>query len=390
MINYVPERIYAKIKDDPSFIEIDKLAKDRFSKSGTLLDVVMFDNNIKEDDFIYKQYNDTLYALVKKYCPEYELQMKITLDNDMAKNDLLYYYDHRSEYDTETVLYILSYLINISYQDYTFNTYQKQYHELYEAQDLKTKYQFSTYIHLKYINSKVEDYAINEAPKDETYLTKVFGLLTSLYDEYKLIIKDQDLLKYVFIEIFDHTLTNAYNFVDNDKLIYKQLPNISVPEDILDGDFKGTSINELGILDKKFELAFAVRNWEETTKYYYEILEWIDNALSEPQKLFKTLVIYDKVMAPNFCGILRRYVRLSTQILCKSGDPYLRNLNPQDQEFILRKSYSGTKFSNQATTDSFNRLTNHIDQWFANNEVALTVYKNWYYNIRGKENVQLQ
>ena len=390
MINYVPERIYAKIKDDPSFIEIDKLAKDRFSKSGTLLDVVMFDNNIKEDDFIYKQYNDTLYALVKKYCPEYELQMKITLDDDMTKNDLLYYYDHRSEYDTETVLYILSYLINTSYQDYTFNTYQKQYHELYEAQDLKTKYQFSTYIHLKYINSKVEDYAINEAPKDETYLTKVFSLLTSLYDEYKLIIKDQDLLKYVFIEIFDHTLTNAYNFVDNDKLIYKQLPNISVPEDILDGDFKGTSINELGILDKKFELAFAVRNWEETTKYYYEILEWIDNSLSEPQKLFKTLVIYDKVMAPNFCGILRRYVKLSTQILCKSGDPYLRNLNPQDQEFILRKSYSGTKFSNQATTDSFNRLTNHIDQWFANNEVALTVYKNWYYNIRGKENVQLQ
>lgn len=389
MINYVPERIYAKIKDDPSFIEIDKLAKDRFSKSGTLLDVVMFDNNIKEDDFIYKQYNDTLYALVKKYCPEYELQMKITLDNDMTKNDLLYYYDHRSEYDTETVLYILSYLINTSYQDYTFNTYQKQYHELYEAQDLKTKYQFSTYIHLKYINSKVEDYAINEAPKDETYLTKVFGLLTSLYDEYKLIIKDQDLLKYVFIEIFDHTLTNAYNFVDNDKLIYKQLPNISVPEDILDGDFKGTSINELGILDKKFELAFAVRNWEETTKYYYEILEWIDNALSEPQKLFKTLVIYDKVMAPNFCGILRRYVKLSTQILCKSGDPYLRNLNPQDQEFILRKSYSGTKFSNQATTDSFNRLTNHIDQWFANNEVALTVYKNWYYKIRGKEDVFL-
>lgn len=389
MINYVPERIYAKIKDDPNFIEIDKLAKDRFSKSGTLLDVVMFDNNIKEDDFIYKQYNDTLYALVKKYCPEYELQMKITLDNDMTKNDLLYYYDHRSEYDTETVLYILSYLINTSYQDYTFNTYQKQYHELYEAQDLKTKYQFSTYIHLKYINSKVEDYAINEAPKDETYLTKVFGLLTSLYNEYKLIIKDQDLLKYVFIEIFDHTLTNAYNFVDNDKLIYKQLPNISVPEDILDGDFKGTSINELGILDKKFELAFAVRNWEETTKYYYEILEWIDNALSEPQKLFKTLVIYDKVMAPNFCGILRRYVKLSTQILCKSGDPYLRNLNPQDQEFILRKSYSGTKFSNQATTDSFNRLTNHIDQWFANNEVALTVYKNWYYNIRGKEDVFL-
>lgn len=389
MINYVPERIYAKIKDDPSFIEIDKLAKDRFSKSGTLLDVVMFDNNIKEDDFIYKQYNDTLYALVKKYCPEYELQMKITLDNDMTKNDLLFYYDHRSEYDTETVLYILSYLINTSYQDYTFNTYQKQYHELYETQDLKTKYQFSTYIHLKYINSKVEDYAINEAPKDETYLTKVFGLLTSLYDEYKLIIKDQDLLKYVFIEIFDHTLTNAYNFVDNDKLIYKQLPNISVPEDILDGDFKGTSINELGILDKKFELAFAVRNWEETTKYYYEILEWIDNALSEPQKLFKTLVIYDKVMAPNFCGILRRYVKLSTQILCKSGDPYLRNLNPQDQEFILRKSYSGTKFSNQATTDSFNRLTNHIDQWFANNEVALTVYKNWYYNIRGKEDVFL-
>jgi len=67
MINYVPERIYAKIKDDPSFIEIDKLAKDRFSKSGTLLDVVMFDNNIKEDDgWMYDMMTNALLEMLNE------------------------------------------------------------------------------------------------------------------------------------------------------------------------------------------------------------------------------------------------------------------------------------------------------------------------------------
>ena len=392
MLNYVPERIYKVLKDEPKFIELTEMITDRFSKLGTLLDVVMFDTNVKVDVDIYNYYTNTLTDLVHELCPKYSLQLHVTLMQS-SKDELLGYYDKRHKYDDETVLYILSYLINCSYDDYTFPQFQKTYVETYETTPIEVRNQFSDYIHLKYINSKVERYAMYEAPRDETYILRVVDLLKTLYGIYKDIVNNTDILKYCFIEILDHSLTNAFKFVDNDKLIYKAVQQLEIPEEFEDGDFKGTSINELGILDKKFELAVAARKWEDAINKYNDILDWIDEALAHPDKLYRTLIIYDKVMAPNFCAILRRYLILSTKYFNRLGEREIR-LNPQDKEFILKENYEGLEFSNLETTLSFNRLTRHMDEWVANNEIALQAFKAWYYNIYknglSETDVQLQ
>ena len=392
MLNYVPERIYKALKDEPKFIELTEMITDRFSKLGTLLDVVMFDTNVKVDVDIYNYYTNTLTDLVHELCPEYDLQLYVTL-RQVNKEELLGYYDRRRKYDAETILYILSYLINCSYDDYTFPQFQKTYVETYETTPIEVRNQFSDYIHLKYINSKVERYAMYEAPRDETYILRVVDLLKTLYGIYKDIVNNTDILKYCFIEILDHSLTNAFKFVDNDKLIYKAVQQLEIPVEFEDGDFKGTSINELGILDKKFELAVAARKWEDAIGKYNDILDWIDAALAHPEKLYRTLIIYDKVMAPNFCAILRRYLILSTKYFNRLGEREIR-LNPQDKEFILKENYEGLEFSNLETTLSFNRLTRHMDEWVANNEIALQAFKAWYYNIYknglSETDVQLQ
>lgn len=392
MLNYVPERIYKVLKDEPKFIELTEMITDRFSKLGTLLDVVMFDTNVKIDVDIYNYYTNTLIDLVHELCPEYDLQLHVTLMQS-SKDELLGYYDKRHKYDAETVLYLLSYLINCSYDDYTFPQFQKTYVETYETTPIEVRNQFSDYIHLKYINSKVERYAMYEAPRDETYILRVVDLLKTLYNIYKDIVNNTDILKYCFIEILDHSLTNAFKFVDNDKLIYKAVQQLEIPEEFEDGDFKGTSINELGILDKKFELAVAARKWEDAIQKYNDILDWIDEALAHPDKLYRTLIIYDKVMAPNFCAILRRYLILSTKYFNRLGEREIK-LNPQDKEFILKENYEGLEFSNLETTLSFNRLTRHMDEWVANNEIALQAFKAWYYNIYknglSETDVQLQ
>ena len=392
MLNYVPERIYKVLKDEPKFIELTEMITDRFSKLGTLLDVVMFDTNVKVDVDIYSYYTNTLTDLVHELCPQYDLQLHVTLMQS-SKDELLGYYDKRHKYDSETVLYILSYLINCSYDDYTFPQFQKTYVDTYETTPIEVRNTFSDYIHLKYINSKVERYAMYEAPRDETYILRVVDLLKTLYGIYKDIVNNTDILKYCFIEILDHSLTNAFKFVDNDKLIYKAVQQLEIPAEFEDGDFKGTSINELGILDKKFELAVAARKWEDAISKYNDILDWIDEALAHPDKLYRTLIIYDKVMAPNFCAILRRYLILSTKYFNRLGEREIR-LNPQDKEFILKENYEGLEFSNLETTLSFNRLTRHMDEWVANNEIALQAFKAWYYNIYknglSETDVQLQ
>lgn len=383
MLNYVPERIYDKIKDDPEFIELTNIINNRFSNLSTLLDVVMFDTNAKADVFTYNMYRDTMmHKLVDKYCPEYSLQMDITL-TDKSKDELLFYYDDRDNLDSETLLYVLSYLIANSYEDHTFSTYQKKYVEEYENSIIEDRNDFSDYIHLKYINCKVETFAMFEASQNENYLDEVIDLLKVLYDQYKTIVRSIDTLKYCFIEILDHTLTNAFLYVNNDSLIYNSVMSLTIPEEFDNGDFKGTSINELGILDKKFELAVSTRNWEDAINLYKEILDWIDGAMSNPTRLFNTLRIFDKIMAPNFCAILRRYLRLSINFFNREGDRSIA-LNPQDEEFILRVRYDGTKLSNSETTESFNRLTSHIDDWFTNNKIALLAFRDWYYNIHLK------
>ena len=379
MLNYVPERIYEVLKDEPRFNELTEIITDRFSKVGTLLDVVMFDTNAKADKEIYNYYVNTLTELVNEKYPEYALQLHVTLMQS-DKDELLGYYDDRKKYDEETTMYLLSYLINCSYDDYTFPQFQKTYVETYESTPVEIRNNFSDYIHLKYINSKVERYAMYEAPRDATFIIKVVDLLKRLYENFKSIVHEPNILKYCFIEILDHSLTNAFKFVNNDKLIYDAVQQLEIPEEFEDGDFKGTSINELGILDKKFELAVAARKWVDAIHKYNDVLDWIELALLHPEKLYRTLIIYDKVMAPNFCAILRRYLRLSDEFFNRAGERQI-NINPQDKEFILKPDYEGLEVSNLETTLSFNRLTKHMDDWFTNNGISLYAFRAWYYNI---------
>ena len=379
MLNYVPERIYEVLKDEPRFNELTEIITDRFSKVGTLLDVVMFDTNAKADKEIYNYYVNTLTELVNEKYPEYALQLHVTLMQS-DKDELLGYYDDRKKYDEETTMYLLSYLINCSYDDYTFPQFQKTYVETYESTPVEIRNNFSDYIHLKYINSKVERYAMYEAPRDATFIIKVVDLLKRLYENFKSIVHEPNILKYCFIEILDHSLTNAFKFVNNDKLIYDAVQQLEIPEEFEDGDFKGTSINELGILDKKFELAVAARKWVDAIHKYNDVLDWIELALLHPEKLYRTLIIYDKVMAPNFCAILRRYLRLSDEFFNRAGERQI-DINPQDKEFILKPDYEGLEVSNLETTLSFNRLTKHMDDWFTNNGISLYAFRAWYYNI---------
>lgn len=379
MLNYVPERIYEVLKDEPRFNELTEIITDRFSKVGTLLDVVMFDTNAKADKEIYNYYVNTLTELVNEKYPEYALQLHVTLMQS-DKDELLSYYDDRKKYDEETTMYLLSYLINCSYDDYTFPQFQKTYVETYESTPVEIRNNFSDYIHLKYINSKVERYAMYEAPRDATFIIKVVDLLKRLYENFKSIVHEPNILKYCFIEILDHSLTNAFKFVNNDKLIYDAVQQLEIPEEFEDGDFKGTSINELGILDKKFELAVAARKWVDAIHKYNDVLDWIEMALLHPEKLYRTLIIYDKVMAPNFCAILRRYLRLADEFFNRTDERQI-DINPQDKEFILKPDYEGLEVSNLETTLSFNRLTKHMDDWFTNNGISLYAFRAWYYNI---------
>ena len=171
-------------------------------------------------------------------------------------------------------------------------------------------------------------------------------------------------------------------------MIFDKIKDIKLPDGILDNKYHGTSINELGILDKQFELGFAIRDFEYVSKKYDEIIDWINISFKDPVKLFNTLRIYDKVMAPNFAALIRRYVKLAKLFLNNEDDPYIE-ITKVDREFVQLDDFDSFEFSNQATRQSFIRLSSHIDQWFENNKITIGIFANYYHTIykESKENV---
>ena len=383
MVNYLPERIYNKIKDDERFIELDKVIQDFFASLNTLTDIVYKDTGTRNNENLYNLYISTINSLVDEYCPEYKLQTRITIDPTITKDQLIGWYESDNmDYDLETKFYILSYIINNSFQDRTFAKYQNEYFKLYDSLTDEQTGEFPSYIHLKYMVSKVERYAVEDAPKDMTFISKVTELLDYLYNKLYLKIGNP-LIKYAYIELYDHNIGNALQYIDDWK-VYEQIRTTNLREDLIDESFDGYSIPQLGIIDKKFEMAFSIRDFDMAYTHYKEACEFIDKAMENPSKLFETLCIYDKIMAPNYSALVRRILKLSETTLLGSYE--FKNINPVDYEFLSRKDYNNIELSNQATSDSFIRLTKHMDDWFTNNEQVLSVFSNWYkYELSGQE-----
>ena len=111
MLNYIPERIHEKIKDDERFISLDETIHKHFNECKTLTDVVLFDESLKKfkiNDYI--KYTENMYAMVSDHCPTYIAQTRICLDTRITKDMLLTMWDRREleEYDKETQLFIVS------------------------------------------------------------------------------------------------------------------------------------------------------------------------------------------------------------------------------------------------------------------------------------------
>ena len=201
MILYLPERLYDELKDNKEYQAIDKEMTAIHEKFTTLEEWVTA--NPRNNTQILSIYNK-LTALVKKvfsnkpqYIEEYNINNGIYTALEMKQK--LY----TDRYDTENKFYLLSNIINQSFDTHNFQPFLKAYISLYESLDEETKDTLSKYIHLKYMHAKVFVTTMESDLKDIDSLPDQFK---TLYLTISNRVQDKDITLNYFIESLNNSV----------------------------------------------------------------------------------------------------------------------------------------------------------------------------------------
>ena len=157
MILYLPERLYDEIKDNQDFIDISEQMEDIYTEKSTFEHAITtnwVDNDeikalgIKLDKLI-----ETFFKDKPNYIEEYKIN-----NGKYSKQEMIVKYEtgNSEVYDYENKFFLLSNILNKSYEDGTYTEYMKPYVNLFESTSLEEKKEMnlSKYIWLKYMHAK--------------------------------------------------------------------------------------------------------------------------------------------------------------------------------------------------------------------------------------------
>lgn len=382
MLYYLPERVYNLVKDTEEFQLINEKIAESFNGVRTLVDAIAWEEKINTK---YTSFTlDEINLMLDKYIPEHMwVETLVCADPSYNKDRLLVLYNDLTQ-DDETRLFILSNIINWSYDDRTYPTFQNIYKNYYESIEWNKLKDMSAYVHLKYITASTETLCRRIDDKaTPTYLNTIKEHLDTLREKYKDII-DKDILDYEYLEVFAHCITLMTDEMSSDTAAYEALNSTTIDEDLFNIQYGDYSIAKVSILNTKFELAFACRDFAAACRYFDLLVKYTNLGLSNIEKLLNGLMIYDKIMIEMYTASLRRILKVLPNL---ESDQTLDNLNIIDKNFALatEKDILSAAKSEEPMYYALEKTLKHYDDWFNNNEYTLGLFYNYYNNEYAKE-----
>ena len=378
MLYYLPERIYNLVKDSDEFKLISEKVEESFTGVSSLVDAIAWENklNTKYTRFIL----DEVDLMIDKYIPEnMQIETLVCADVSYNKDKLLALYNDYTQ-DEETRLFILSNIINWSYDDRTYPVFQNIYKNYYESIEWDKLKEMSSYVHLKYITASTE--TLCRKIKDKStpeYLNTIKEYLDSCRAKYKDIV-DKDILDYEYLEVFAHCITLMTDEMSSDYAAYTALNSTSIDEDLFNIQYGDYSIAKVSILNTKFELAFACRDFNAACRYFDLLIKYTNLGLSNMSKLLRGLMIYDKIMIEMYAASVRRILKVIPNI---NTEEDLSNIKTIDKDFVLSDREKIIEIFTEEIDPgilSFEKTLKHYDDWFENNEYTLNLFYDYYNN----------
>ena len=386
MFNYMPERIYDKIKDDEKYKEAVSLLESTFlskaeeSKSVTGYDKMMYVARALYPDFTSKHL-DSLKEVVSRLCPEFMIEYKIIYeyynDYNNAKDKLIAIYQDDKN-DDETRLICLSEIINLSYTDTTYDQWTNEFLAFYDKCDPKEIPGFSGYIHLKAMHMKIYMHTYNFAGKtitkemiDESLAFNKEALDTCLKNY-----PDNDTIYNGYIDACTDSLQNLVALSTDISLLIYYANAIADEDDSRNYQYHDYSFAVLLLQDKKNDLYLLGARYTDFIHGVIKIVKYISNAYKDVDALARGLCYYDKRNTCFFICLLRKYIKLKAMspAMRRSDVFSITNIPKNDYDMALSDILYTTDIKTAHSVNSgviTNRYKESVDQFLSSDNKML-------------------
>lgn len=368
MILYLPERLYEELKDNKEYQAIDKEMTAIHEKFTTLEEWVTA--NPSNNPQILSIYNK-LTALVKKvfankpqYIEEYNINNGIYTALEMKQK--LY----TDQYGTENKFYLLSNIINQSFDTHNFQPFLKAYISLYESLDEGTKDTLSKYIHLKYMHAKVFVTSMELELKDIDSLPDQFK---TLYRTISNRVQDKDITLNYFIESINNSVGLLLDKSTSKKdclKILDYMSNMGLWFDAKAFQYEECALSILRFMDIKNAIYINCRDYTSAYHVTYMICKRIGDALEDMHTTLRGLGYYDKCNHNIFGLMIRKYIKLTEYIpmLEPMNQLFLPYLSDADKEYVMSDRIGVKESASNPNKIIDTYVLQDIDRWFADNE----------------------
>ena len=329
MFNYLPERIYNKVKDDKRYKHIDLMINSSKLKCQTLYSMIMFDANVKDSE-LFKELFPQYEQLIKELAPA-ELGLFNMINNVYSYEDLKDY-ANKINYP-ELKLFALSYVIHGSFVVREHLENMTKYAEYYETLDKATLSNMSKYVHYAYlIYSTFAN--VSKCPVDDIFdvhLPKLAKTKDSLMKY-----TDTDILNHYYLIALSNLVNIGTSRTANDKKVLRQLEFYDVFSIVTNLEFQYTkhSYFVLHIIDSLMGLYLSARNHQKVLELIKFVVDYINNIYAGNMNyLNKGLSFYDKEMHMHFGILLFKYYEIVNNLLPK-GTFEFKNIPQEDIDML--------------------------------------------------------
>lgn len=342
MLFYLPERIYNVFENDETYLELVNKYEEKLNNATTFRECmeaysVSADN---KDDF--DRLDSYIKGVLKSKDPILYEEYLIN-DGYYTKDQMIAkYINPNDDIDVENSFYLLSNIINKSYEGTTdlveqieeYEYYIKEYKKHFES--LEDKSNLSKYIYLKYMYAAVWELCDSiriEDIESKLWYSRLLNRLKDIYNDAIERTNDESITMNYFVEAFCDGMQKLY--FNYPTLSYK--PFLNEMEKFINSknfQYRNYSYSILKFAHTRLMESIFRNNQIEFYSQGIKIFNYIQNAFNDIQTLLRGLGYYDKLNQNMFCILTRFYINLK-DICPVFKNISLDNISSDDYDFIM-------------------------------------------------------
>lgn len=373
MIYYLPERIYKLVSDDQTYLLLAEELEAIHSKFTTFEEFTNANPDNNTDLNALSRKLDSYFKTKLKDQPNLLEEYKINNGVYSKLEMVAKYYSNDPLYDLENKFYLLSNIINKSYEDGQFTIYLGAYVALYNSISEETEKTLSKYIWLKYMYASI--YTTAYSISKPLQINTLAAAVSSIYNYTVDFLNDRDIpSNYTLEAVNDVAHLLLEHFPESSKEVMKFMSECEYLKDREEFQYRDYSTSVVNFMDIKNTIYLENNN---VMAFYHNtanICKYLSHALADMPTLLRGLGYYDKCNHNLFALMIRKYLKYIKEV------PMLHDLKIENLDYVNKDYILSDRIGTKVAAANPNKITDtftvkDIDSFFSEDNEPLNKMK---------------